>query len=802
MIALVVAHLIGGLALVATGRRLGRIAFPLAAAIPAATTGWAISHAGDVLDGHRPAQVVRWVPDLHLDLAVRLDGFSLVMVLVVSVVASLVLLYAWSYFDHASDRPLARLAGLLLVFTGAMVGVVVASNLPTLFVAWELTSISSYLLIGWDDTNPTARASALQALLTTGAGSLAMLGGFVLIANAAGTSDLSRLVDHPPTGTAATVGMVLALIGAFAKSAQFPFSAWLSGAMVAPTPVSALLHSATMVKAGVYLIARLAPVFVDQPAWRPIVWGVGLVTMITGALKALREVDLKGILAGGTVSQLGFLVVIFGTGTRESTEAGIVVLVAHAAFKAALFLVVGMVDHMTHTRDNRALGRYGPGWRPAQVVFAASCASMAGLPLLFGFVGKEAAFDALANAHAGGSTVVLAGLVAGSALTFAYTARLLLGAFTTVDVGTDRPASPVAAATATAGVPPVRVAAAPPPTTAFWAVSVPLATVTIVLGLAPGWASRLVGVAAGSIDGMQRRHLHLSLWHGFTLPLLLTACVIIGGSALVVGRVRVNRMLVRGASPVTGQRAYSALLKGTLRLADRVTAVVQPGSLPLYLGVTLTVIAIVPGVALLGMPFPDLPPLTTGPGDWAAAALIVAGGIAATVVQERIAAVLCLSAVGYGMGLVFILQGAPDLALTQVCIDTLGAVVFVLVLRKLPNRFSDRSTRAGHWMRVAVSAAVGIAVFVFIVAAVGLRTEAPVSDEFIARSLGDGGGRNVVNVVIVDFRGFDTMGEITVLSIAGLGVYGLVRLARRERHELRTFAPIRPERLRRRRRTS
>ncbi|MBK6671176.1 MAG: DUF4040 domain-containing protein [Actinobacteria bacterium] len=184
---------------------------------------------------------------------------------------------------------------------------------------------------------------------------------------------------------------------------------------------------------------------------------------------------------------------------------------------------------------------------------------------------------------------------------------------------------------------------------------------------------------------MQRRHLHLSLWHGFTLPLLLTACVIFGGSALVVGRVGVNRMLVRGASPVTGQRAYSALLKGTLRLADRVTAVVQPGSLPLYLGVTLTVIAIVPGVALLGMPFPDLPPLTTGPGDWAAAALIVAGGIAATVVQERIAAVLCLSAVGYGMGLVFILQGAPDLALTQVCIDTLGAVVFVLVLRKLPT---------------------------------------------------------------------------------------------------------------------
>ncbi len=779
---LLAAHFAIGLLLIAAGGRLGRRAFVAAGLVPLVAFVWGTIQLPDVLDGRVVRSAATWIPELSLSLDLRLDAFASIMFLLVTGIGTLVLLYATRYFGAATPG-LPRLAGLLLIFTGAMLGVVTASNLLVLFVAWELTSISSYLLIGWDDTNPVARSSALQALLTTGAGGLALLGGFVLIGEAAGTYDIAALATRPPTGTSVSVGLVLVLIGAFTKSGQFPFSAWLPGAMVAPTPISAFLHSATMVKAGVYLIARLAPTFAGYGVWRPLVLGVGLVTMLTGGYRALREHDLKSILAFGTVSQLGFMVVLFGAGLPEATYAGVVVLVAHALFKAALFLIVGVIDHQAHTRDIRALGRFGPGWDGPRVAAIIAGASMAGIPLCFGFVAKEAAYTAFAEGEAGWSGLVLVGIVAGSMLTVAYTARLLLGAFTRELV------SVVGVAQATVKVDAVVDPPAPAP--AFWAPAGLLATLTLVIGVVPGLLSRLVSVAAASLDGVDR-HEHLALWHGWTTPLLLTAVTFAVGALLVVRRLAVGRVLTILPRPVSGQQVYQSTVKGLNRMADRVTSVVQPGSLPIYLGVILLTLVVVPGIALAHSPFPDLPPLTTGPGDWAAAGLIIAGGVAATIVQERISAVLCLGAVGFGMALVFILQGAPDLALTQVCIDTLGAVIFVLVLRRLPNRFSDRATTIGRTARLAVSAAVGVFVFVFIVVAVGVRTEAPVSDQFTARSLEEGGGRNVVNVVIVDFRGFDTMGEITVLSIAGLGVYGLARLARRESRELRAFSPLRP----------
>lgn len=777
-----VAHLALGLLLIAAGSRLGRNAFVGAAIVPFVAFVWAVTRWSDVAGGAVVRSTTRWIPELDLSLDLALDGFALVMFLLVTGIGTLVLLYASRYFGPSTEG-LPRLAGLLLIFTGAMLGVVTASNVLALFIAWELTSISSYLLIGWDDTNPQARSSALQALLTTGAGGLAMLGGFVLVGNEAGTYDIAAWAARPPSGSAVTVGVVLILLGAFTKSAQFPFSAWLPGAMVAPTPISAFLHSATMVKAGVYLIARLSPIFAAVGVWRPLVLSVGVATMLTGGYRALREHDLKSILAFGTISQLGFMVVLFGAGTPEATTAGVVVLVAHALFKASLFLVVGVIDHQAHSRDIRALGRFGRGWEGPRAAALVAGASMAGVPLCFGFVAKEAAYTAFVEGAAGWSAVVLAGVVAGSVLTVAYTCRLLLGAFTT------RTVSVVGISEATEHV--AEVVDPSPPPFPFWAPAGLLAALTLLVGVAPGLLSGTIDAAATSLDGVER-HEHLALWHGWTLPLLLTAVTFALGAGLVLRRGAVGRMLTVLPRPVSGQRSYQGSVKGLNRLADRVTGIVQPGSLPIYLGVILLTIVVVPGWSLLQAPFPDLPPLTTGPGDWAAAALIVAGGIAATIVQERISAVLCLGAVGFGMALVFILQGAPDLALTQVCIDTLGAVIFVLVLRRLPNRFSDRATPIGRSARLAVSALVGVFVFVFIVIAVGVRTEAPVSDQFTARSLEEGGGRNVVNVVIVDFRGFDTMGEITVLSIAGLGVYGLARLARRESRELRAFSPLRP----------
>ena len=741
---------------------------------------WGTIQLPDVLDGRVVRSAATWIPELSLSLDLRLDAFASIMFLLVTGIGTLVLLYATRYFGAATPG-LPRLAGLLLIFTGAMLGVVTASNLLVLFVAWELTSISSYLLIGWDDTNPVARSSALQALLTTGAGGLALLGGFVLIGEAAGTYDIAALATRPPTGTSVSVGLVLVLIGAFTKSGQFPFSAWLPGAMVAPTPISAFLHSATMVKAGVYLIARLAPTFAGYGVWRPLVLGVGLVTMLTGGYRALREHDLKSILAFGTVSQLGFMVVLFGAGLPEATYAGVVVLVAHALFKAALFLVVGVIDHQAYTRDIRALGRFGPGWDgPRRSDHRRGVDGEASA--LFRLRREGGCLHRLCGGGAGWSGLVLVGIVAGSMLTVAYAARLLLKRSPRAGLGGGR----------RPGNGEGRHGRRPPaPAPAFWA---PAAALRHVDPRDRCRARPPLSAGVGGRGVARRRR-----------PPRAPRAVARLDDALAPhsGHVRRRSAARRAATrrgsgadhpsrPVSGQQVYQSTVKGLNRMADRVTSVVQPGSLPIYLGVILLTLVVVPGIALAHSPFPDLPPLTTGPGDWAAAGLIIAGGVAATIVQERISAVLCLGAVGFGMALVFILQGAPDLALTQVCIDTLGAVIFVLVLRRLPNRFSDRATTIGRTARLAVSAAVGVFVFVFLVVAVGVRTEAPVSDQFTARSLEEGGGRNVVNVVIVDFRGFDTMGEITVLSIAGLGVYGLARLARRESRELRAFSPLRP----------
>ncbi|WP_426571406.1 hydrogen gas-evolving membrane-bound hydrogenase subunit E [Aquihabitans sp. McL0605] len=775
---LLIAPITAGLLLLSFGGPLGRRSFLVAAALPLLVFGWAAAQISGVLDGAVPAAGVAWVPELGLSLDLRLDGFSLLFVLLVAGIGTLVQLYASQYFP-ADRAGLHRLAGLLLIFTAAMLGLVTAANLLVLFVAWELTSVTSYLLIGWTDTDPKARASALQALLTTGLGGIAMLGGFVLIGEAAGTYDLAALAAHPPTGTTVEVGLLLVLLGAFTKSAQFPFSAWLPGAMVAPTPVSAFLHSATMVKAGVYLIARLAPIFATQGLWRPVVLVVGLATMLTGGWHALHQYDLKRILAYGTVSQLGFMVVLFGVGTPEATTAGVIVLFAHALFKAGLFLVVGVIDHQAHTRDIRRLGRYGPGWAGPMVIATICGASMAGIPPLLGFIGKEAAYDSFVDIGIVGGPIVLAGLVAGSVLTFAYTARLLLGAF-----------RPGVVTEGLAEDPDLAIDPPPAPKVAFWLPAALLGLLTVLFGLVPRLISHLVEVAAHSLDPLAESE-HLALWHGVGPALVLSGLTVLLGAALTVAGPAFARLQHRLPSSMAGERGYLGAIRGLNVVANRTTGFVQPGSLPIYIGVILLTAVLVPGFALLRAPRPPMPPLVSSPGDWAAAALMISGGIAAVVVRHRMAAVLCAGAVGYGMALVFALQGAPDLALTQVCVDTIGAVIFVLVLRHLPAWFSDRPTSVGRISRIIVSAAVGIFVFSFLLVAGDSRVDPTISTEFIDQAFAEGGGRNVVNVVLVDIRGFDTMGEITVLSVAAMGVYALARLSRRERGVDRSFSPSR-----------
>jgi len=761
-----------GALLIASGARLGRVAFAVGAIPMASALAWTGVHLGDVTSGRAVTEHVSWVPSLGLSLDLRLDGLAATMTLIVTGIGLLVLWYAARYFD-AATADLGRLAGLLVLFAGAMVGVVQSDHLLLLYTCWEVTSITSYLLIGNQHTDRAARAAALHALLVTAAGGLAMLGGFVLLGQAAGTYRLSELASAGITNSPqVTAAAVLILIGAFTKSAQYPFHSWLPGAMAAPTPVSAYLHSATMVKAGVYLVARFAPIAaVAVPVWRPLVLVVGLVTLVAGGLRALRQNDLKLLLAFGTVSQLGLMVVLFGAGTPEATTAGWTLLVAHALFKAALFMVVGVVDHETGTRDRRRLPALGRDWWWVEAATVLSAASMAGLPFLIGFVAKEGAYGAFTGGPFQGSAVVLAATVAGSMLTVAYSATFWWSVFpgprhratgSWVDVPTGADGSPLAV---------------PAPAWTFGGAAALLATGSLFLGLAPGVGDRLATAALRGlgIDGAA----HLALWHGFELPLLLSAITIAGGLAVFVGLRPVQRVLAAGTALPSGTDVYGVLLSSIGTASRRVTGVVQNGSLPVYSGVILATAAVLPGAALVSTWVWTGWPEIGSAGQAAVAVLLLVVATGAATVRRRFSAALLLGAAGYSMAGLFVLAGAPDLALTQAAVETLSTVVFVLVLRRLPDRFERQSTPRRRVLRVAIAVTVGVMVFVVAIVASGSRIAPTDAGEMVERALPDGHGRNIVNVILVDFRGVDTMGEITVLAVASIGAVALARVGRR-----------------------
>ncbi len=756
MSALILLHALVGVAVLVGARVMGRAAFALGAVPMAASLAYVVAQSDDVRAGGAVAERTGWVSGLDLAIDLRFDGFGLLMLLVISGIGVAVMAYGASYFPP--DAASARIAGLLVLFSGSMVGLVLADNLLTLYVFWELTSITSWLLIGSNNTDPRSRAGALHALMVTGAGGLAMLGGLVVLGQAAGTYTLSDILADPPTGGSVGLGLGLVVVGIVTKSAQYPTHAWLPGAMVAPTPVSAYLHSATMVKAGIYLAARLAPAFAAVGIWRPALTTIGLVTMIAGGLRALRQEDLKLLLAMGTISQLGFLLVLVGTGEEAATTAGCVLLLAHALFKAALFLVVGIVDHEAGTRDRRKLTGLGAGWGGVKAVTLVSAASMAGLPLLAGFVAKEGAYEAFVHEGASGAAI-LAGLVAGSVLTFAYSARFARTIL----------ASPAAGA-----------AEVHAPGRWFVAPAAVLALLTVVGGLFVGVV--IEGIVDGAVAALDpdAHHVHLSLWHGWTLALGLSLLTYGLGALLVAGREPVARLQRALAPPFGGDDAFVAALRGLNRMAAQVTRVVQSGSVPVYISVILLTAVVVPGGALVvNDTWEGWPRFAETPLQVLLAAIIVGAAVAASVVRHRFAAVILLGAVGYGMGAVFIVQGAPDLALTQFAVETLSVVVFMLVLRNLPARFERRTPAIATWLRLLVASTVAAGVFCLALVTSGARLPRTVSGEIVARSLPDAGGSNVVNVVLVDFRGLDTLGEISVLAVAGVGVVALARARRR-----------------------
>jgi multicomponent Na+:H+ antiporter subunit A len=734
------------------GRRLSRRVFLLGALAPGAIVAWLVTSLAS------PEEVVierlTWVPALGLMFDMKLDGLSTVMSLLIGGIGVLVFVYAWGYFDERED--LGPFAAYLVVFAAAMFGVVVADNLLLLFVFWELTSVMSYLLIGFNDTSAAARTGALQALLVTGLGGLALLAGIVLLAQAAGSYSMSQLLADPPTTTSAMAGLALALLGAFTKSAQFPFHFWLPGAMSAPTPVSAYLHSATMVKAGIYLITRLAPVYAVLAAWwRPALVGVGLVTMVVGGWRALTQVDLKLLLAQGTVSQLGFIVVLVGVGIPELTFAGVAMIVAHAVFKATLFMVAGIVDRRAESRNILRLNGLGSAMPATFGLAIVATSAMVGIPGLLGFVSKEAAFEGLIHEGLWGITV---GVAIGSTLTVAYGLRFVWGGFFSksadlIDgeyVGRELK----------------------PPVGSLLIAPVCLAVVTVAAGVGPGLVDGLVGAGAGAVDDTAASY-HLAAWHGFGLPLLLSASAIALGWLLWRRPPTRLRRLTRMV-PEAG-RVYASTITGVNRLADRVTTTLQGGSLPVYVAVMMVVTIVAPGVLLIRHWLPN-PGLTfaESPVQVLTAGLVVVAALATISVRRRMAAVLFLGAVGYGVAVLFVIQGAPDLALTQLLIETLVLTLFVLVLRVLPEEFGISQSRLRRMSRVAISVGMSVFAGAFAWMAAAGRRAPSLAGEYLARAEPEGGGTNVVNVILTDFRALDTLGEIAVLATVAMGAIGLL----------------------------
>ncbi|MGW1344406.1 Na+/H+ antiporter subunit A [Kribbella sp. NPDC002412] len=764
MLVLVLAHFLAAAVAPAVVGLLGRRAFLALALVPASAFGWALTKADSISDGTVRTEVVTWVPALNLDLAFALGPLQWVMMLLVTGIGALVLVYCAWYFP-ADEPGLAAFAGHFVAFAGAMLGLVLADDLLVLYVFWELTTVFSYLLIGHDPTKRASRAAGMQALIVTTFGGLAMLVGILLIGATADTFRISEILAAPPAGPTITVAVVLLLLGAVSKSALFPFHFWLPGAMAAPTPVSAYLHAAAMVKAGVYLVALLAPAFAGVPGWRGVLLSSGLFTMLLGGWRSLRQRDIKLLLAYGTVSQLGFLLVIVSLGTRAAALAGLAMLVAHALFKAALFLVVGIVDRQTGSRDLRKLSGVGRSAPALAVTAVLAGASMAGLPPLAGFVAKESVYGALIEvARHGDETglgqlagwVVLIGVVLGSALTVAYTARFLWGTFATKPGARRTEMTPIAVG--------------------FLAAPALLSGLSLVLGFLSGAQNAVFGRYVEQFS-LGKAPAELALWHGLNLALALSLASLALGLILFWRREAFAALQSVFAGSWSAERAYLGVMRRLDRAAVEITGLTQRGSVAIYLSVILVVVLLLPGSAVLAADRGGLDlVLWDNPGQLLVAVVVVVAAVLTTRSRRRLKAVVLVGVTGYGTATLFFLHGAPDLALTQVLVETVSLVVFVLVLRRLPEYFTDRPLSRSRYWRIAIGALVAAAVAGFMVVSTGARTAVPVSAGYPEEAVAYGGGRNIVNVTLVDIRAWDTMGEIAVLVAAATGVASLVFL--------------------------
>lgn len=697
---------------------------------------------------------IPWAQNLGVSLNFRADGLGLLFALLISGIGALVAIYANEYLK--GDQRLPRFYAWFFIFMASMLGVVLSDNLILLFVFWELTSLSSYFLIGFNHDEAASRYAALQALLTTGAGGLAMLAGFILLGQLAGSYEISVLLQQNPlAGNSLYLPiLLLILVGAFTKSAQFPFHYWLPNAMQAPTPVSAYLHSATMVKAGIYLLARLLPVLGGTQEWLYLVGGIGGITMLAGGFLAILQTDLKRLLAYTTISALGMIVHLIGLGSTLALKAGMVLLLAHALYKGALFLVAGAVDHECGTRDVRKLGglrRLMPVTTLAAVLAALS---MAGLPPLLGFIAKEAFYEASLEI---GLWLAVAALIA-SVFNVFVAGTVSLETFW----GRSRQEFD-------------HVHEAP---FGLWLGPVLLGGLGVLFGLWPGLVSSSLIAPAASASLQQELMVKLALWHGINPALILSAVTLALGIGLYLARNGIRQFASRLNWTWGPENLYAKSLNGMTAFAGWQTRILQNGYLHIYLSVVIGTTVLLAGYSLIIRPVKIPPPsLDVRIYELILAGIVIAAIIAAIRSRSRLAAVASVGVVGYGLAVFYLWYGEPDLAMIQFAIETLTVILLVLVIHRFP-RFTRLTSPPARVLDFLVAGSAGLLMTFLVLVVTSYPLISKLSPYFVKNSYILAKGRNVVNVILVDFRGIDTLGEITVLSTAALGVYALYRLGK------------------------
>jgi multicomponent K+:H+ antiporter subunit A len=753
--------------------RFGRNACAFSVAIlPAWSLILVFMYAGNIFDGEAVRQTIDWIPAIGLDLSFRLDGLSLLFLLLILGIGLLVILYARYYLS--SKDSMGQFYAYLMLFMSAMVGIVISNNLIQLWMFWELTSISSFLLISFWSHKSDARKGARMALTVTGAGGLALLAGLLLIANIVDSYDLDTVLasgDLIRSHAAYPVALVLVLLGAFTKSAQFPFHFWLPHAMAAPTPVSAYLHSATMVKAGIFLMARFYPALAGTDLWFIIVSITGLITLLLGAYIALFKHDLKGLLAYSTISHLGLITLLLGLNSDLAAVAAVFHVINHAIFKASLFMAAGIIDHESGSRDMRKLNglmKYMPYTATLAIVAALS---MAGVPLLNGFLSKEMFFAETLNLSMLGSLSWLIPLLAtvGAAFSVAYSLRFIHDVFFNGE--------------------PIDLPKTPKEPPRYMKVPVEiLVALCLLVGIFPAFVvGDLLNVASASllINGLPTYS--LAVWHGLNIPLFMSILAMVGGITIYYNRRHLFQFQSQFDEP-DAKHIFEGVIQRVVKASEYIIDLLENGSLQRYIFLLLLFTLTMAAVPLFNLTqnAGSRPQIPIDAVTITGAVLMILSAIATVVWhRRRFLALIFLSVVGLVVSLAFAHFSAPDLALTQLSVEIVTIILLLLALFFLPQSTLKESSNRRLSGDLFVAGMIGcvIGTICYAMLTTPLNT---ISDFFLANSKTGGGGTNVVNVILVDFRGFDTLGEITVLGIAALGIFKLIA-------KMRIYMPTRDD---------